>query len=123
MTGNQFPRAEDPRCIEMIRAWWELHPEDNPDRALDSTLDVHLVARQGDERGGLRRQTDAYRARLYDRINGRSYPGGMGDPHYGCCTECGARRTLVRELVRGGVIYRWLRCSRCGHEARPAVFG
>jgi hypothetical protein len=47
---------------------------------------------------------------------------GMGDPHYGSCTECGARRTLVRELVRGGVIYRWLRCPRCGHEDKPTAF-
>lgn len=46
----------------------------------------------------------------------------MGDPHYGCCTHCGARRVLVTEMVRSGVLYRWLRCPRCGLEVKPREF-
>jgi hypothetical protein len=70
MTGNPWPRQTDPAVIRMIRDWWELHPEDTPDRAL---LDVRVVAQQGDSgRGSLRRETDAYRCDLYRKINAAS---------------------------------------------------
>lgn len=46
----------------------------------------------------------------------------MTEPHYGCCSLCGARRVLVREKVRNGTLYRWLRCPRCGLQVKPPVF-
>jgi hypothetical protein len=58
MTGNPWPNKNDPHVIQMIRDWWTLHPEDDPD-GVDIETNVRF-------------STHSYRAALWLKINAAS---------------------------------------------------